>query len=316
MKKLLFAVIAFSLLATGSSIAEPTHPNEVGLYTTPDGYGATGTSVIGSPVEVYLVLTRPTDVNNGDAPYPTVNAFECTLRFDPIPNNNLFKLYIASHRLHSSLALGEVLDVISEIILNLVGADAYSIQFFDEPSGQLLPVVVRGIDRDAVKPVRIGDGIIGNISRSYDEGLDLTTVVVPEPSTLALLGLAGLGLVIRSAPFYRSSAVVVLLPREKPTVDATVVTSSLESTRERSERSDSAGLLLPPIPTSTWRSCVHVESWNASQPRSPTASPPRACGPDPTSTSGCSAGWSISRRVSELACPKHSSFPIVTRRPL
>lgn len=82
-------------------------------------------------------------------------------------NNNLFKLYIASHRLHSTLALGEVLDVISEIILNLVGADAYSIQFFDEPSGQLLPVVVRGIDRDTVKPVKIGEGIIGSAVISH-----------------------------------------------------------------------------------------------------------------------------------------------------
>ncbi|MBD3867170.1 MAG: GAF domain-containing protein [Acidobacteria bacterium] len=82
-------------------------------------------------------------------------------------NNNLFKLYIASHRLHSTLALGEVLDVISEIILNLVGADAYSIQFFDEPSGQLLPVVVRGIERDAVKPVKIGEGIIGSAVTSH-----------------------------------------------------------------------------------------------------------------------------------------------------
>ena len=82
-------------------------------------------------------------------------------------NNNLFKLYIASHRLHSTLALGEVLDVISEIILNLVGADAYSIQFFDEPSGQLLPVVIRGIDRDAVKPVKIGEGVIGSAVTSH-----------------------------------------------------------------------------------------------------------------------------------------------------
>jgi hypothetical protein len=82
-------------------------------------------------------------------------------------NNTLFKLYIASHRLHSTLALGEVLDVISEIILNLVGAEAYSIQFFDEPSGQLLPVIVQGIERDAVKPVKIGEGLIGNAVISH-----------------------------------------------------------------------------------------------------------------------------------------------------
>jgi hypothetical protein len=95
-------------------------------------------------------------------------------------NNTLFKLYIASHRLHSTLALGEVLDVISEIILNLVGADAYSIQFFDEPSGQLIPVVVRGIDRDTVKPVKIGEGIIG-IAVTSHQSYSLNAVSPGDP---------------------------------------------------------------------------------------------------------------------------------------
>lgn len=87
MKKLIFAVVAFSLLATGSSIAEPTHPNEVGLYMTPDGLGATGTFVVEAPVTAYLVLTRP---EKDGVPYLTVNAFECLLRFNPI--GNMFKL--------------------------------------------------------------------------------------------------------------------------------------------------------------------------------------------------------------------------------
>ena len=46
MRKLLFAVSAIAalslLLVAGAGIAEPTHPNEVGLYMTNDGLGATG----------------------------------------------------------------------------------------------------------------------------------------------------------------------------------------------------------------------------------------------------------------------------------
>ena len=87
MKKLLFAVItlfAISMLAPSSGTAEPTHPNEIGLYTTPDGYGATGTYEINVPVDVYLVLTRPTDVENNNEPYSTINFFECQLNFNPI----------------------------------------------------------------------------------------------------------------------------------------------------------------------------------------------------------------------------------------
>jgi len=91
MRKFLFAVSAIAalslLLVSGSSIAEPTSPNEIGLYMTPDGYGATGTLIVGDPVTVYMVLTRPE--KNG-IPYETINAFECRLTFDPI--GNLFKL--------------------------------------------------------------------------------------------------------------------------------------------------------------------------------------------------------------------------------
>ena len=119
-------------------------------------------------------------------------------------NNNLFKLYIASHRLHSTLALGEVLDVLSEIILNLIGAEAYSIQFFDEPSGQLLPVVVRGLERDAVKPVKIGEGIIGTAVTSHQsyalnpgsadgsQDTDHPLVVIPLRTNQSLVGAVAL----------------------------------------------------------------------------------------------------------------------------
>ena len=91
MRKSLFAVSTIAalslLLVPGSSIAEPTSPNEIGLYMTPDGYGATGTLVVGTPVTVYMVLTRPE--KNG-IPYETINAFECMLTFDPV--GNLYKL--------------------------------------------------------------------------------------------------------------------------------------------------------------------------------------------------------------------------------
>jgi hypothetical protein len=40
-------------------------------------------------VDVFLVLTKPTDVEDGDSPYTTINSFGCTLNFTPIPNDNL-----------------------------------------------------------------------------------------------------------------------------------------------------------------------------------------------------------------------------------
>ena len=93
MKTLVLIACAISVIAVffpGNSSAEPTHPNEVGLYTTPDGYGATGTFEVGVPVTLYLVLTKPTDVLNGTGPYTGVIAFELRLNFNP--TGNLFKL--------------------------------------------------------------------------------------------------------------------------------------------------------------------------------------------------------------------------------
>lgn len=97
MKKLLFAVsalAALALLAPSTGFAQHVYYNQVGLYTTSDAMGTdiTGVADLGAPVNVYLVLTKPADVDNGMAPYTSINAFECTLAFSPAPNNNLFML--------------------------------------------------------------------------------------------------------------------------------------------------------------------------------------------------------------------------------
>jgi hypothetical protein len=105
-------------------------------------------------------------------------------------NNNLFKLYIASHRLHATLAIGEVLDVISEIVLNVIGADRYAILFHDDASRSLSPVLVRGIDREMVGSTPHGDHVIWQAiesKRNYlltenprqDAQLDRPLVVIP-----------------------------------------------------------------------------------------------------------------------------------------
>lgn len=68
--------------------------NEVGMFTTNDGRGATETSAISLPVDVYLVLLDPTDFSGpGDGVLlDHINGFECTLSFDPNPLGNLFVL--------------------------------------------------------------------------------------------------------------------------------------------------------------------------------------------------------------------------------
>ncbi len=53
---------------------------------------------------------------------------------------------------------------------------------------------------------------------------------------------------LNTPPYYRSAAVGALLPREKPTLDASVSIGSLETSEDATRRSSSAPLMLPPDP--------------------------------------------------------------------
>ena len=97
MKKFLVAVTAVAalslLLAPSTGIAEVTSPNEIGLYVVPDAYYPdpsvhSGTDIVGAPVDVYVILSR-VEAPDG-TPYPTINAFEFRLDFNPM--GGLFKL--------------------------------------------------------------------------------------------------------------------------------------------------------------------------------------------------------------------------------
>ena len=78
-------------------------------------------------------------------------------------NNNLANLYIASYQLHSTLDSREVLQVIIEIIINLIGAEEFAILLLDEKSDFLQAVAAEGIDRETFPKIPVGDGcgIIG-----------------------------------------------------------------------------------------------------------------------------------------------------------
>ena len=81
-------------------------------------------------------------------------------------NNNLANLYIASYQLHSTLDFKEVLQIIMEIIINLIGAEEFAVMLLDEKTNELTAVAIEGIPRDQIPPVRYGKGIIGNVAKT------------------------------------------------------------------------------------------------------------------------------------------------------
>jgi len=80
-------------------------------------------------------------------------------------SNNLTNLYVASYQLHSSLDFSEVLRIIVEIIINLIGAKKFAVFLIDEKTNELTPVVSEGIQGVSIPRIKIGDGIIGKTAR-------------------------------------------------------------------------------------------------------------------------------------------------------
>lgn len=76
-------------------------------------------------------------------------------------NNNLANLYVASYQLHSTLDFNECLKIILEIVMNLIGAEEFSIMMLDEKTNELSIVAQEGMGPEAQSSIRLGEGVIG-----------------------------------------------------------------------------------------------------------------------------------------------------------
>ena len=76
-------------------------------------------------------------------------------------NNNLANLYVASYQLHSTLDFNESLKIILEIVMNLIGAEKFSIMLLDEKKNELVVVAQEGMEAGFLPGIRLGMGMIG-----------------------------------------------------------------------------------------------------------------------------------------------------------
>jgi len=80
-------------------------------------------------------------------------------------NNNLANLYVASYQLHSTLDYREVLRIVQEIVINLIGAEAFHILMVSEKTGQLEVESSEG-QAPPVASIAVGEGLIGRAAKS------------------------------------------------------------------------------------------------------------------------------------------------------
>jgi transcriptional regulator with GAF, ATPase, and Fis domain len=81
-------------------------------------------------------------------------------------NNMLANLYIASFQLHSTLDFKEVLQIILEIVINLIGAEEFGVLLLDEKTNRLEPVAAEGVSTSELPSIVVGKGIIGEAAKS------------------------------------------------------------------------------------------------------------------------------------------------------
>jgi len=119
-------------------------------------------------------------------------------------NNNLANLYVASYQLHSTLDLDEVLKIIVEIVINLIGAEIFAVYLLDGDSGQLDVAVSEGADLSKfpscsksrgiiAKSLETGEPVCGDPTQSPN--LEEPIVCIPlivQGRPIGLIGIFGL----------------------------------------------------------------------------------------------------------------------------
>ena len=84
-------------------------------------------------------------------------------------NNNLANLYVSSYQLHSTLDLTEVLRIITEIVINLIGAEVFAVYLLaDGEKPELLPVISEGMELAAFPKAKLGVGVLGKAVASNE----------------------------------------------------------------------------------------------------------------------------------------------------
>lgn len=94
-------------------------------------------------------------------------------------NNQLANLYVASYQLHATLNFAEVVDTVREILINLIGAEAFALFWVEEKAGTLRTEASQGMGGAVPAEVRFG---AGPLARAVQEGESYYADPLPDPA--------------------------------------------------------------------------------------------------------------------------------------
>ncbi len=96
-------------------------------------------------------------------------------------HNELANLYVASYQLHATFDPDEVIAAISEIVINLIGAEVFALYSCNPGNGCLTPVACEGRPLSSFSTLTVGSGLIG-------EAVVNRTVYIAEPGAVTVEG--------------------------------------------------------------------------------------------------------------------------------
>lgn len=93
-------------------------------------------------------------------------------------HNNLANLYISSFQLHATVTFRDVVQVIHEIVINLVGAARFTMYLLDVPTQTLHAIAGEAHDISVVPPIALGEGPIGKAVQGRQKQMGTAPVAV------------------------------------------------------------------------------------------------------------------------------------------
>lgn len=78
-------------------------------------------------------------------------------------NEAIANLYVAKHRLHASLDATEIMGIITEILVELVGVEKFAILFLEKKKNMLRRVAGQGAPKGS-EAVNVGEGLLGKVA--------------------------------------------------------------------------------------------------------------------------------------------------------